>query len=82
MKRGFVPTASRIVSPKTSMLNLVAAGYGVAIVPERVTTLGLSDVSFVPLSDEGAKSRCALLLSVEPTILAQTFADLFVRAQS
>ena len=54
LKRGFVPATARIVSPKTSMLNLVAAGHGVAIVPERMASLGIDGVVFVPISDEDA----------------------------
>lgn len=76
LKRGFVPGTAQIVSPKTSMLNLVAAGRGIAIVPERMTTLGHQGVIFVRLSDDDARSTCALVLPIQPTLLAQTFADL------
>jgi DNA-binding transcriptional LysR family regulator len=58
------------------MLNLVAAGRGIAIVPERMTTLGNQGIVFVRLSDEDARSTCALVLPIQPTLLAQTFADL------
>ncbi|WP_049125910.1 LysR family substrate-binding domain-containing protein, partial [Burkholderia cenocepacia] len=74
LKRGFVPVAARIVSPKTSMLNLVAAGRGVAIVPARMASVGIDGVVFVPISDEDAKSVCALVLPAQPTVLAQAFA--------
>ena len=73
LKRGFVPATARIVSPKTSMLNLVAAGHGVAIVPERMASLGIDGVVFVPISDEDARSVCALVLPVAPTVLADAF---------
>ena len=73
LKRGFVPATARIVSPKTSMLNLVAAGHGVAIVPERMASLGIDGVVFVPISDEDARPVCALVLPVAPTVLADAF---------
>lgn len=76
LQRGFVPSTARIVSPKTSMLNLVAAGRGIAIVPERMTTLGGQSIVFVRLSDEDARSTCALVLPIQPTLLARTFADI------
>lgn len=76
LKRDFVPTVARIVSPKTSMLNLVAAGWGVAIVPQRMTGLGIDGVVFIPLSDDDATSVCALVLPREPTVLAGTFASI------
>lgn len=76
LKRGFVPAIARIVSPKTSMLNLVAAGHGIAIVPERMASLGIEGVDFVTISDDDAKSVCALVLPFEPTVLARAFASL------
>jgi len=79
LKRGFVPGAAQIVSPKTSMLNLVAANKGVAIVPERMTTLGGQGIVYVPLSDEDAQSASALVLPVQPMLLAKTFADILIQ---
>lgn len=78
LKRGFVPSTARIVSPKTSMLNLVAAKRGIAIVPARMTTLGGQGIVYVPLSDDDARSTCALVLPLQPTRLGQTFADILV----
>jgi DNA-binding transcriptional LysR family regulator len=79
LKRNFVPNTARIVSPKTSMLNLVAARRGVAIVPERMRTLGGRGITYVPLSDEDARSSCALVLPLQPTLLGQTFADILIQ---
>lgn len=79
LKRGFVPNTAQIVSPKTSMLNLVAARKGIAIVPERMTTLGGHGVIYVPLRDEDAKSTCALVLPLKPTLLGQKFADIVIQ---
>lgn len=76
LKRGFVPNTAQIVSPKTSMLNLVAAKRGIAIVPERMTTLGGNGIVYVPLSDEDANSVCALVMPLQTTLLGQTFADM------
>jgi DNA-binding transcriptional LysR family regulator len=76
LKRGFVPATARIISPKTSMLNLVAAGRGIAVVPKRMASLRVEGVTFVQISDDDAKSVCALVLPLEPTVLAQAFASL------
>ncbi|UVE68962.1 hypothetical protein L2Y90_19560 [Burkholderia pyrrocinia] len=62
------------MSPKTSMLNLVAAGRGVAIVPERMASLGIDGIVFVPISDDDAKSVCTLVSPFETTVLADAFA--------
>lgn len=78
LKRGFVPATARIISPKTSMLNLVAAKRGIAIVPERMTTLKDNAVRYVPLCDKDAESICAAVLPLRPTPLARAFTDLLV----
>ncbi|KJV25347.1 LysR family transcriptional regulator [Aquitalea magnusonii] len=78
LKRGYVPNTAQIVSPKTSMLNLVAAKRGIAIVPERMTTLGGTGITYVPLIDEDAKSTCAIVLPLQPTLLGQTFSDILM----
>lgn len=79
LKKGFVPGAAQIVSPKTSMLSLVAANKGIAIVPERMTTLGGQGIIYVPLSDEDAQSTCALVVPLKPTLLVKTFADILIQ---
>lgn len=79
LKRGFVPGAAQIVSPKTSMLSLVAANKGVAIVPERMTTLGSQGIVYVPLSDKDAQSTCALVVPLKPRLLVKTFADILIQ---
>jgi DNA-binding transcriptional LysR family regulator len=61
------------------MLNLVAARKGIAIVPERMTTLGGQGITYVPLSDEDAQSICALVLPLQPALLGQAFADILVQ---
>ncbi len=78
LKRGFVPSPAQIISPKTSMLALVAARRGIAVIPERMTTLDGHGISFVPLSDEDAKSSCALILPLQPTLLGQSLAEILI----
>jgi DNA-binding transcriptional LysR family regulator len=79
LKRGFVPQPAQIVSPKTSMLSLVSAERGIAIVPERMTALGGQGIIYVPLSDEDARSVCALVLPLQPALLTSTFADILLK---
>jgi len=78
LKHGFIPGTARIVSPKTSMLNLVTAKLGIAIIPERMTSLTINGqgISYVPLSDSDAKSTCSLIIPTQPTRLAEIFADM------
>lgn len=79
LRSGFVPEIARIVSRKTSMLNLVAAGFGVAVVPERMTTIAADDIIYRQLNVEGAQALSALVLPLEPTSLAQRFADILTQ---
>lgn len=76
LKRGFVPATAQMTSPKTSMLNLVAANCGVAIIPERMTATAITGVEFRRLDDDDAKTACALVLPMQPSCLALTFADM------
>lgn len=62
---GFYPTAAGAISRKLSQLSLVAAGFGVAVVPESMRTFAPAGVRFVPLSDAGATTRAVLLSSRE-----------------
>lgn len=80
LRRGFVPRTARVVSRKTSMLNLVAAGLGIAVIPERMTTQQLDGMVCRPLSDPEAVAHSALVLPLQPTHLAQAFAELITQA--
>jgi DNA-binding transcriptional LysR family regulator len=80
LRQGFVPQTARVVSRKTSMLNLVAAGLGIAVIPERMTAQELPGVVFRPLSDPEAVAHSALVLPLQPTRLAQSFMELIAEA--
>lgn len=74
LRRGYVPKLARVITRKTSMLNLVAAGLGIAVIPQRMTTMMPDGLIYRPLSDEDSLARSALVLPLQPTILAQRFA--------
>lgn len=76
LSRGFVPTQARVISRKTSQLELVAAGHGITVVPERMKSLAAHGVVWRALSDADARAGSALLLPLEPTPLARRFAEL------
>ncbi|MCI3204490.1 MULTISPECIES: LysR substrate-binding domain-containing protein [Pandoraea] len=60
-QHGFFPTAAVATSRKATLVHLVAAGFGVAIVPESLAALAGSDVCRVALEDADADSEVALL---------------------
>lgn len=75
LARGFAPRLAPVTSRKTAMLNLVAAGFGIAVVPAAMASLATPGVHFVPLADADALARAALLLPSRPSALAAAFAD-------
>lgn len=80
LRRGFVPKMAAVISRKTSMLNLVAAGFGIAVVPLRMTSITSDSLVYRPLTDQDAEARSALVLPMPATVLARRFADLMVQA--
>lgn len=76
LARGFLPRLARVISRKTSMLDLVAAGLGIAVVPERMTILGNPSLRFRPLSDGDADAGIAIIQPRQPTPLAARFTAL------
>lgn len=78
LRSGFVPCIARITSRKTSMLNLVAAGFGVAVVPQRMTSIVADGMTYRRLRGKDAKAQGALVLPLRPTALAQRLADLML----
>jgi len=80
LQRGFVPKTARIVSRKTSMLDLVAAGHGIAVVPERMTGLATAGLVYRPLTDADAQAESAIAVPQEPGALAQRFIEIVQQA--
>ncbi len=82
LARGFTPRLAPVTSRKTAMLNLVAAGFGIAVVPAAMASLATPGVHFVPLADADALAGAALLLPPRPSALAAAFADALQRRWS
>ncbi|MDR3397239.1 MAG: LysR substrate-binding domain-containing protein [Pandoraea sp.] len=60
-QHGFFPKAAVATSRKATLVNLVAAGFGVAIVPQSLALLAGPHVHRVALEDANADSEIALL---------------------
>ncbi len=75
LMRGFVPRLGPAISRKTSMLDLVAAGFGIAVVPRRMTGFHRPGLHFRQLDDADALASLAIILPAQPTVLASRFAD-------
>lgn len=74
---GFRPREGAQALQYATMLSVVAAGYGVAVVPAAVRVIGSAHVRYVPLRDPYATSRLAIAVPAQRTDpLAIVFRDL------
>lgn len=73
-RRGFQPRLAPVITRKTAMLNLVAAGLGIAVIPQRMMSLLADGLAYRPLADADARAQSALVMPLQPTPLAQRFA--------
>lgn len=64
---GFEPTIRHEVDETSTLVTLVAAGLGVAIVPEPVAALQLGGVAIVPLAERDATTELAVAHRVDRT---------------
>ncbi|QBI19770.1 LysR family transcriptional regulator [Egibacter rhizosphaerae] len=74
---GFRPREGAQALQYATMLGLVTAGYGVAVVPAAVRVVGSAHVRYLPLRDPQATSRLAIAVPVgRADQLATVFRDL------
>ncbi|AKV06859.1 LysR family transcriptional regulator [Pseudomonas fluorescens NCIMB 11764] len=73
MRQGFFPKAARVVSRKTTQLQLIQAGFGIALLPESMQDIAPPDIHFLPLADPDCQSTVALAWRQNPTTLVQHF---------
>jgi DNA-binding transcriptional LysR family regulator len=74
---GLFPKAARVMSRKTTQLQLIQAGFGVALLPESMQDIAPVGVRFLPLSDPDCQSTVALAYRQNPALVQhfiQTFA--------
>ncbi|HEY4295114.1 MAG TPA: LysR substrate-binding domain-containing protein [Paraburkholderia sp.] len=59
---GFAPTIAQEAHAMATIVGLVAAGLGIAVVPESLRGIGANGVVYRPLKDKGARSAMWLVL--------------------
>lgn len=60
MEADFFPKAAQVTSRKTTQLQLIAANFGIAILPQCMRAIAPSSVHFVPLTDKNCNSTVVL----------------------
>lgn len=77
MRQGFFPKAARVVSRKTTQLQLIQAGFGIALLPESMRDIAPLNIHFLPLADAACQSTVALAYRQQPTPLVAQFVEHF-----
>jgi DNA-binding transcriptional LysR family regulator len=77
MRQGFFPKAARVVSRKTTQLQLIQAGFGIALLPESMRDIAPANIHFLPLADPDCQSTVALACRQQPTPLVAQFIETF-----
>jgi len=73
MRNGFFPRAARATSRKTSLLSLVEAGLGVALVPVSMRSIAPAGVRFISLKGADSSTAVALLYRRGASALVEGF---------
>jgi DNA-binding transcriptional LysR family regulator len=72
---GFAPTIAQEAHAMATIVGLVAAGLGVAVVPDSLRSIGANGVVYRPLKEKGARSAMWLVLQTrQPSPQAAAFA--------
>lgn len=74
MRHGFFPTAAQAISRKTTLLNLVDAGLGIALLPQGMRAIAPPTVRFIPLQGSGHGTTVAMLCRADAPALVEHFA--------
>jgi len=73
---GFAPTVAQEAHAMATIIGLVAAGLGIAVVPEALRGIGANGVVYRPLKEKAARSAMWLVLrSHQPSAQAAAFAS-------
>lgn len=73
MRAGFFPKAARVMSRKTTQLQLIQAGFGIALLPKSMQDIAPANLHFLPLADPNCLSTVALVSAQTPSALVEQF---------
>lgn len=73
MRAGFFPKAARVMSRKTTQLQLIQAGFGIALLPKSMQDIAPANLHFLPLADPDCLSTVALACAHTPSALVEQF---------
>ncbi|KAB0567809.1 LysR family transcriptional regulator [Pseudomonas palleroniana] len=73
MRAGFFPRAARVMSRKTTQLQLIQAGFGIALLPKSMQDIAPPNLHFLPLAEPDCLSTVALARAQAPSALVEQF---------
>ncbi|KRP44250.1 DNA-binding transcriptional regulator, LysR family [Pseudomonas libanensis] len=73
MRAGFFPRAARVMSRKTTQLQLIQAGFGIALLPKSMQDIAPANLHFLSLADPDCHSTVALACAQLPSTLVEQF---------
>lgn len=73
MRAGFFPKAARVMSRKTTQLQLIQAGFGIALLPKSMQEIAPANLHFLSLADPDCLSTVALACAPAPSALVEQF---------
>jgi len=79
---GFFPKVARATSRKASLLSLVNANFGIAIVPDSMRAIAVSGVAFIDLTEADFRSEVVLMYRRDAPTMVSEFVDAFVKRLS
>ncbi|SDI92468.1 DNA-binding transcriptional regulator, LysR family [Pseudomonas flavescens] len=74
-RAGFYPRAARVVSRKTTQLQLIQAGFGIALLPLSMQAITPTGVRLIALADEDCRTTVALACRQNDNALVRQFVD-------
>nr|WP_232965974.1 LysR family transcriptional regulator [Pseudomonas palleroniana] len=73
MRAGFFPRAARVMSRKTTQLQLIQAGFGIALLPKSMQDIAPPNLHFLRLAEPDCLSTVALARAQAPSTLVEQF---------
>jgi DNA-binding transcriptional LysR family regulator len=73
MRAGFFPKAARVMSRKTTQLQLIQAGFGIALLPTSMQDIAPANLRFLPLAEPDSLSTVALACAQGQSALVEQF---------
>ena len=76
---GFFPKPARATSRKASLLSLVTANFGIAIVPDSMRAIAVAGVHFIDIRESDFQSAVVLLMRRDAPLMVGQFMQAFMQ---